>query len=166
VIVVEAVPVRGAAGAPEVRLLHACASGLELRALRACARAETDASEAPYVSRSYSHPYALVAWHSAPVGVDIARIEPCELAFVNSICTPSELSGLCDVTDLDRHAAVLWCSKEALSKALGDAVDYDPRRLDAPTCWPGGRSGPWRARPLAIAATRHVGWLCWQSDED
>jgi hypothetical protein len=55
-----------------------------------------------------------------------------------------------------------WCSKEALAKALGDPLRYDPRRLGSPIRWPASRSGPWRAIPLR-APTGHAAWLCWLS---
>ncbi len=64
--------------------------------------------------------------------------------------------------DLDAWVAELWCAKEALAKALGDAVDYDPRRLESPIRWPELRSGPWRARPIPALPAGHVGWLCWR----
>jgi len=161
-ILPEVVPVDGISGAPEVRLLDARSAGLNPRALRAWARAETTAAAAPYVARSYRYPFALCAWHSSPVGVDIERIEPCEDAFARSICTPSELPDLADRLNRDLYVSSLWCSKEALAKALGNAINYDPRRLDAPSRWPAGRSGPWCAQSLPVTA-EHAAWLCWQS---
>jgi phosphopantetheinyl transferase len=55
----------------------------------------------------------------------------------------------------------MWCGKEALSKALGDALAYDPRRLGSPLSWPDGRSGAWCAAELPAPAG-HVAWLCWR----
>lgn len=63
----------------------------------------------------------------------------------------------------DRRITSLWSSKEALAKALGDALDYDPRRLEGPGAWPEGRSGSWRARALEPAG-EYVGWVCWRED--
>jgi phosphopantetheinyl transferase (holo-ACP synthase) len=79
-----------------------------------------------------------------------------------SITTPAERAALDGVTDLDAWATDLWSSKEALAKALGDAVLHDPRRLDAPMRWPGFRSGPWRCSRVAPLPERHVAWLCWR----
>lgn len=62
----------------------------------------------------------------------------------------------------DRTITSLWSSKEALAKALGDALAYDPRRLEAPVAWPDGRSGAWRARALELAQEDYVGWVCWR----
>ena len=73
----EVVPVEATA-APEVRLLDARSADLSPQALRAWARAETTRANAAHVTRSYRYPYALVAWHSGPVGVDIERIEHCD----------------------------------------------------------------------------------------
>jgi hypothetical protein len=113
--------------------------------------------------RSYRFPWALVAWHDGPVGVDLERVGPIERAFAESIATPAERTELAGRAATDAWAAGLWCSKEALAKALGDAVDYDPRRLESPMRWPGLASGPWRARPVADLPAGHVGWLCWQA---
>ena len=53
---------------PSVHLLDAVALGLDEEMLRHHARGLTAASDAAFVSRSYRHPYALVAWHSPAVG--------------------------------------------------------------------------------------------------
>jgi 4'-phosphopantetheinyl transferase superfamily len=155
---------------PHVRLLDAERAGVDEYGLRAWANEETAAAGAPYASRSYRHPYALVAWHAEPVGVDIERIEPVKEAFLESICTPREMTSIrtshdvCDAgsASVERYVASLWCSKEALSKALGDPIRYDPRRLGSPIFWPGGRSGPWHAASLDVPRGHH-GWLCWRS---
>ncbi|HEY3188835.1 MAG TPA: 4'-phosphopantetheinyl transferase superfamily protein, partial [Solirubrobacteraceae bacterium] len=88
------------------------------------------------------------------------RIRPCDAPFAESICTPAERAELAGLPD--RELVALWCSKEALAKALGDAVRYDPRRLESPMRWPDGRAGSWRAAALAVAPG-HTGWLCWQA---
>jgi len=147
---------------PEVRLVDARVDGLDESGLRETARRLTDDAGGPFTARSYRFPWALVAWHDAPVGVDIEQIGPVELGFAESIATPSERAELTVCADLDTWATDLWCSKEALAKALGDAVLYDPRRLESPMRWPGLRSGPWRATRVADVPPRHVGWLCWR----
>jgi hypothetical protein len=58
----------------------------------------------------------------------------------------------------------LWSSKEALAKALGDAGDYDPRRLGSPMFWTGGAAGRWRTRRLAVPPG-YLAWLCWVEPE-
>jgi phosphopantetheinyl transferase len=147
---------------PELQLLDARAAGLDAAGLRLMARDLTDGAGAAYAARSYRFPWALVAWHDRPVGVDLERIGPVERSFAESIATPAERAELAAITDLDRWATDLWCSKEALTKALGDAVAYDPRRLEAPTRWPGLSSGPWRASRVMALPAGHVGWLCWR----
>lgn len=156
------VPLQAAVAGPEVRLLDARSEGFDEEQLRAWARRQTEAARAAHVSRSYRHPYALVAWHDQPLGVDIERIEPCDEAFADYICTPEERAALAGPDDLDVRLTTLWSSKEALSKALGDALRYEPSRLGSPLAWPGGRSGPWRAAELAAPAG-HVAWLCWRT---
>lgn len=101
-----------------------------------------------------------MACGSEPVGVDLERVEPLDQTFLHSICTAEERERLLDHDDA--AIAALWCSKEALSKALGDALAYDPRRLGSPIFWPNGRSGPWRATSLGVPSG-YVGWLCWHS---
>lgn len=157
--------------APVIRLLDGTRLGGEPE-LRAAVRALAAPVGLAYVSRSYRHPYALVAWHTDRVGIDIERVEPCEPDFAASICTPAELSRLPGrerTAERERPAGTwdaalisLWSAKEALSKALGDPLRYDPRQLEGPGGWPGGRSGSWRAAALDSPAG-HVGWVCWRS---
>jgi 4'-phosphopantetheinyl transferase superfamily len=130
--------------------------------LRALARGTSDTCGAPYNSRSYCFPRALVASHTAPVGVDIERVQACGKAFADSIQTPSERAAGSPPGDPDYHFTSLWCSKEALSKALGDPLAYDPRRLEGPGAWREGRSGPWRACALDVGAG-YLAWLCWHA---
>jgi phosphopantetheinyl transferase len=111
------------------------------------------------VARCYRYPFALIAWHGERVGVDIERVAPYDKAFADSVCTPSE--GALALPRTAEELASLWCSKEALAKALGDARRYDPRRLESPIHWPGGESGPWRAASLEAPAG-HVAWVCWR----
>jgi hypothetical protein len=150
---------------PGVRLLDAHAEGLGRSALRSRARAISDTLPARYVTRSYRYPHALIAWHSDRVGVDIERIEPSDQAFADSVCTPDEQIDWASCADSHRHIASLWSGKEALAKALGDALSYDPRRLGSPIFWPDGRACCWRARRLAVADD-HVAWLCWRIASD
>jgi len=146
-----------------VRLIDARTSGLKDEAmLRERARGRSAEAGAPFTSRSYSFPFALVAWHSSPVGVDIERVQPCDEAFADSIRTPAERAVGAPQGDPGRFFTSLWSSKEALSKALGDALSYDPRWLEGPGAWPDGRSGPWRAMTLEVGAG-HVAWLCWRA---
>ncbi len=156
-------PVPGAGGqsAPLAALIDARVLGLaEEPALREHARELSASSGAPHVSRSYCFPLALIACHTAAVGIDIERVEPCDEKFADSIRTPTELSGGWPQSDPDRFFTSLWSSKEALSKALGNALDYDPRWLEGPGAWPDGRSGHWRAASLDVGA-EYVAWLCW-----
>ena len=112
------------------------------------------------VSRSYCHPYALVGWHTEQIGVDVERVVTCPAEFAPSISTPAE-EARHDGPPTARSIS-LWSSKEALSKALGDALNYDPRRLESPAGWPGGICGPWRAATLALP-DGYCGWVCWRA---
>ena len=148
------------AQAPGLELIDARAGGLDEPGLRARARGWAAAQNAAHVSRSYSFPYALVGWHRDRVGVDIERTVACDERFARSICTPAEAEGA--PWGSDDEIISLWSAKEALAKALGDAVRYDPRRLESPARWPAGASGPWRARRLS-APDGFCGWVCWRS---
>ncbi len=152
------------AGAPRLVLLDATDRGLDPDALRRWARARTSQLPASCTARSYSFPYALLGWHAGPLGVDLERITAPDRAFADSIRTPAERQEL-EVGEISGRAlASLWCSKEALAKALGDALRYDPRRLDSPAGWAGGQSGPWRASELEAPAG-HVAWVVWHATD-
>jgi phosphopantetheinyl transferase len=150
---------------PEIRLLDAGALGLDGSGLRACARQLSRSVGSKWVSRSYRFPYALVAWHDRPVGVDLERIGSRDLAFAGVICTPDERADLDEDGDLDRRLTSLWSSKEALAKALGDARSYDPSRLTSPSSWPELRTARWQAAPLEVPES-HIGWVCWRRTDD
>jgi hypothetical protein len=153
--------------APSVQLIDARAIEVpDEEALREYARRLSADAGAPSASRSYCFPFALIASHTAAVGVDIERVERCDRAFADSIRTPAELAaGWPREGDPDRFFTSLWSSKEALSKALGDALAYDPRQLEGPGSWPDGSSGPWRASSLDVGEGGHVAWLCWRAED-
>ena len=130
--------------------------------LRRLARSHPAARLARHRSRSYSGSLALVAWHAGPLGVDLERVQPTDSDFAESICTPSELELFGGRIAEPGFAISLWASKEALAKALGDAVAYDPRRLESPLGWSDGVCGPWQALEFSPAA-EHVAWLVWTS---
>ena len=148
--------------APGVVLLDARERKLDGPGLRAWARQAAAATGAIHLSRAYREPLALLAWHERRVGVDLERLEQLDRDFAESVVTPEERSVLGTRLDDPELVASLWCSKEALSKALGDAVAYDPRRLRSPLTWPGAAAGRWRARRLPDVPPGHVAWLCWE----
>lgn len=148
---------------PGLAVLDARERELDGPGLRAWATHHCDARRAAFVSRSYRHPYALLAWHSRRVGVDLEVVESLDRGFAESIATFEERAALAGGFDDPALVASLWSGKEALAKALGDALAYDPRHLSSPLIWSGGRSGPWRAAALADLPPGHVGWLCWEA---
>jgi len=147
------------AGVPVLMVLDARPDGLDEQQLRELARTVAATRRARAVSRSYCHPFALIAWHDDRVGVDIERVGPCDEAFGRSICTPSELASR-PWEDAGRLIS-LWAGKEALAKALGEPLRHDPRRLEAPAGWPNGAAGRWRAREIAVA-DGYRAWVCWR----
>jgi hypothetical protein len=146
---------------PRVRLLDATALGIDDAGLRALARAITASPHAPHVSRSYCYPFALLAWHSGPVGVDVERVDRCDEHFADLVCSPQERPLARLAPNLDAFLTSMWSAKEALAKGLGDALAYDPARLESPDRWPGGRAGLWRSAPVPVDAS-HVAWVCWR----
>jgi phosphopantetheinyl transferase len=148
---------------PQVVWLDAREEGLSADELRERARSLPLTAGAVHVSRSYCYPFALVAGYGQRVGVDVERVAACDGAFAASIQTPAERVAARDAPLDDHGLTSLWSSKEALAKALGDALDYDPRRLDGPAAWPQDRAGPWRAARLD-APVGHVAWLCWRGE--
>ncbi len=150
----------GADEVPKVALIDATLEGLDEAALRTRARELGTAVGAGVVSRSYCHPYALVGCYTEPIGVDVERVVTCPPQFAGSISTPAEEAAARWTTD--EEIVSLWSSKEALSKALGDALNYDPRRLDSPAGWPDGICGPWRAATLPLP-DGYCGWVCWRA---
>jgi len=136
-----------------------------------------------FVSRSYRYPWALVARHETAVGVDIERrdaVGDTDPAFARATCTPAELDRLWRSSHTS--LADLWSGKEALTKALGDPLRYDPRRIDSPSEWgswyghpaqPGilgevRRRGSWAAARLHLggeAGRACTGWVVWRLPE-
>lgn len=148
---------------PRVLTLDARMLGAgDISALREHARRQGAALGLAHRSRSYRFPYALVAAHSTDVGVDIELVEPPDERFARSICTPDELASIDDLLSAPDGVSSLWSSKEALAKALGDALDYDPRRLPGPALWPNGEGGAWSAR-REPAPEGHVAWVVWRA---
>ena len=99
--------------------------------------------------------------HTGHVGVDLERIQTCDTPFADLICTPTERRDPACVTDPDHYLTSLWCSKEALAKALGDARRYEPSRIDSPIIWSRDPARTWQATELAVAPG-FVAWLCWE----
>ncbi len=160
---------------PLVTLLRA---GRELAAdgLREITRRRCEHAAGALRSRSYSYPYALIASHSSAVGIDIEEIAPVPEGFADSICTPQESADALQLglrgSESARAATRLWSAKEALAKALGDALAYDPRRLESPLRWPCSEQDPalrlagvWAARELELPEP-YVGWVCWRRSAD
>jgi hypothetical protein len=143
---------------PSVYLLDAREVDLDQTTLRATARALSEGGR--YSSRSYRYPFALVAVHEDRVGVDIERTTSWEPQMIRSILTPGECEPHTSPSK-DEWATSVWSSKEAMAKALGNPMDYDPRRLESPLLWPPGGAGRWQASTLPVPAG-HVGWICWQ----
>jgi hypothetical protein len=129
----------------------------------------------PHWSRSYSSAIALVAGWRHRVGVDIELLHRATEAswstaderFRDVIMTPEERKHLLTLGDDNPGvgAVSLWCSKEALAKALGTPLQMDPTRLTGPALWDESRRGAWRATSLDLPILERdaVGWVVYES---
>lgn len=144
------------------------------RRLRTRARAACDDCWAHW-SRSYSGALALVAgWHLR-VGVDVERRDlPMETTwsfddevFRSTMMTSAERTSSLAHNDVSvqRGATSLWCSKEALAKALGTPRQLDPARLEGPALWGKCARGVWRADYLDAGDLGHdaLAWVVHES---
>ena len=138
---------------------------LRWRARRACDE------RWPHWSRSYSGDHAVIAGWRGRVGVDVETLDrPLEPTwslldegFRSSMMTAQERElDLAVDGPSARHAAVsLWSSKEALAKALGTPLEWDPARLGGPALWPSHEVGRWRARFLdeSLLGVAGLAWV-------
>jgi 4'-phosphopantetheinyl transferase len=87
------------------------------------------------------------------VGVDVERLDRSSRA-VERTLTAAERAALAGAED--RHAALLrtWCRKEALAKALGGGLGWEPLRFDSTD------PGAFTLADVAVAAG-HVAALAW-----
>jgi 4'-phosphopantetheinyl transferase len=104
---------------------------------------------------SHSRSLAVIALADEfEVGVDVERLDRRSSAVLRTL-TASESAALAAAGD-DRHVELLrvWCRKEALAKAIGGGLGWEPLRFD--TTAPGGFS-------LVDVAVRpgHVAALAW-----
>jgi 4'-phosphopantetheinyl transferase EntD len=138
--------------------------------LKARARAQCD-ERFPYWSRSYSGAVAVVAgWHHR-VGIDIELLDRCDEVtwslnddhFRFAVMSPEERKHSLTLDEVEgrRAATNLWCSKEALAKALGAPQQMDPGRLTGPALWDARDRGKWRATLLdgVELGTNAVAWV-------
>jgi 4'-phosphopantetheinyl transferase len=80
---------------------------------------------------SHTRSLALIALASGfEVGVDVERLDR-RSAAVERTLTPGEAAAL-DAAAGDRHEQLLrvWCRKEALAKAIGGGLGWEPLRFD------------------------------------
>ena len=108
-------------------------------------------------SRSYRLSYALVGVGPTRVGVDLEVLDSSVGA--DAVLTRGEQS----LGGSSSDWCVWWSAKEALAKALGNARNYDPRRLDSPALWRNGREGRWVARRVMIPEGLIV-WVVWERE--
>jgi phosphopantetheinyl transferase (holo-ACP synthase) len=145
---------------PEYDLFWLAAGFSSDAELRALPRAHPRVKGAAYVSSAYSAPVALLGWHSAPLGVELAFVESPKRRFAEAICTSEEMTLFDGCLDDDEVVSSLWAGKRALAKALGFPPSYDPKHLKSPLAWQNGVAGVFRSLEL-FPTPDHVAWLVW-----
>lgn len=146
---------------PNVLLVEAHArSGID--ELRAAARELCARSEVRFASRAYRYPFALVATHQFRVGVDIERFVGFTALDAPAILSPGERARGIEFTD--EQVSSIWSGKEALAKALGDALDYEPGRLESPWFWREGRCGRYLAASFSVG-DEFGAWVVWEQPD-
>ncbi len=138
--------------------------------LRSRARRECD-GRWPHWSRSYCGDHAVIVGWRDRVGVDVETLDrPIETTwslhdelFRTTMMTAEEreLAPPLDLVAARDMALSLWCSKEALAKALGTPLDWEPTRLRGPALWPSRDVGRWRATYLGpdVLHFRALAWV-------
>jgi len=125
------------------------------QAARAVVRSAPSARGA-HVSRSYRGCFGLLAVSHSRVGVDLELVDTTVCR--DAVLTPGELN----LGGTPAMWCDWWSAKEALAKALGNARLYDPRRLESPSHWDGGRAGRWACSALELPRGL-VGWVVWEA---
>lgn len=122
-------------------------------------------------SRSYSGSFFIEVISGSRCGIDLEI--PSDSAIDWSIDSPAfekailsrgekDLILATEYRDMPNLATVIWASKEALAKALGDASKYEPSDLVSPICWTEGKQGKWQATHLDFVTQsleRLIVWL-------
>lgn len=105
-------------------------------------------------TRSYSGAFSIEAVSKSRCGIDIEIPEILEnewnmdsKSFDVAILAEGERDKILSskyASDLNLPT-VIWSSKEALAKALGDATRYEPNKLESPIVWANLQHGRWQA---------------------
>mgnify|MGYP000036955442 FL=1 len=110
--------------------------------------------EYEYRSRSYSGKYVVEVFSTTRCGIDMEAVKPAEAnwsiqspLFERAMLAPGEKE-LILATEYSKHSnlsTLIWASKEALAKALGDATNYEPTQLISPLAWYAKPHDAWAA---------------------
>ena len=126
------------------------------------------------LSRSYSGRFAIEVVSNQRCGIDLEIAKEAEFDWsVNSelfelaMLAPGEkelimASSLSSDKDLE---TVIWVSKEALAKALGDATRYEPSKIYSPICWDGMQPNNWQAFHVDFVTKESERLIVWLVSE-
>lgn len=122
------------------------------------------------LSRSHSGRFTIEVVSNQRCGIDLEianEIDP-EWSFDSesfelAILAPGEKelimsSSMSSAKDL---ATVIWVSKEALAKALGDATNYEPNQIYSPMCWEAMRPDNWQAVYVDFLTSKSERLIVW-----
>jgi len=122
------------------------------------------------LSRSHSGRFTIEVVSNQRCGIDLEianEIDP-EWSFDSesfelAILAPGEKglimsSSMSSAKDL---ATLIWVSKEALAKALGDATNYEPNKIYSPICWEATRPNNWQAVHIDFSTSKSERLIVW-----
>jgi phosphopantetheinyl transferase len=135
------------------------------------ARTNNEATTFKHISRSYSGKYVVEVKSETRCGVDMEVLRPVELAwsidspfFEKAMLVPGEKELILQSAFSEHQflSTLIWASKEALAKALGDARNYEPSKLLSPIAWDALKTTTWCAnyREFATGDDRRLAiWI-------
>lgn len=122
------------------------------------------------ISRSYSGKYAAEIYSDSPCGIDIeipSKTQPDwsidSPTFQMAILAPNE-SALITNSEFRRDPdleTLIWASKEALAKTLGNAQNYQPNQIMSPITWSTRPVANMRAQFLECFTERNERLIIW-----
>lgn len=123
-----------------------------------------------FVSRSYSGDFMAQIESLEHCGIDIELGQSSQdnwsitsRHFIAAVLAPHERESLLATSWANEpfFETQIWCSKEALAKASGDASKYEPNELVSPMTWPNGLQDGARAKSMAFVTLSGSALIMW-----
>ena len=126
------------------------------------------------LSRSYSGRFAIEVLSNQRCGIDLEIAKEADFDWsVNSelfeiaMLAPGEKDLIMSSrfsSDKDLET-LIWVSKEALAKALGDATQYEPSKIYSPICWDDMQPNNWQAIHVDFVTKESERLIVWLVSE-